>query len=194
MKERTGPILERAALPKLADRLGARYSEAEETLLLDLLGQEYCIRHDGITLRGQNAPEIHEAVILSYLRSSGTSFVPVPWRAYGGFPGAAAFEFRKIVEVPLLPHVQELLDRSASLLPLFDGSAAASLIGCDLAFSVRALPKVHLHVELCRENDEFPAELWVLFTSNADRFLSVSAMLQLGELFKERLVSLLRIY
>jgi hypothetical protein len=68
------------------------------------------------------------------------------------------------------------------------------MIGSDLAFTVRSLPKVHLHVELSQENQEFPAEAWVLYSNNADAFLSTDGLRLLADLFRDRLLSLLRIY
>jgi hypothetical protein len=53
---------------------------------------------------------------------------------------------------------------------------------------------VALHIEMSRESQEFPPEVWVLFSNNADRFLDVKNLQLLAELFKDRLVSLLRIY
>ena len=57
----------------MAERVSALYSEEQDALLLAMLGQEYVIRHDGILLHGQKAPEHHAAVIVDYLFSSGTA-------------------------------------------------------------------------------------------------------------------------
>lgn len=188
-----GP-LEKIPFRDLADRLGARYNSEEDAILVMVLGQEYVIRRSGMTLRGQKAPETHEAVIRDYLSSAGSSFVAAPWRSLGDIlPGASA-EFRKRVETPLTQHVKEVVTRVSTVLPLIDGDMAPSMIGSDLAFRVRAFPKVHLHVELSLETQEFPAETWILFSNNADVFLSPQGLQLLGELFKERLISLLRIY
>jgi hypothetical protein len=68
------------------------------------------------------------------------------------------------------------------------------VIGSDLAITVRALPKVFLRVEMSQESQEFPPDVWILFSHNADEFLSVKGLQLLAELFKERFLSLLRIY
>jgi hypothetical protein len=186
--------LEHTSFPALAERISALYNDELDALLLAMLGQEYIISRSGITLRGQKAPESHEAVILDYLRSSGTEMVGPPWRALGDFAGAPVADLRKRVELSLVPHVADLLTRANSLLPLIDAERAPSIVGSDLSITVRALPKVALHVELSQENPEFPAEAWVLFSGNADQFLSVGNLQLLAELFKDRLLSLLRIY
>ena len=80
------------------------------------------------------------------------------------------------------------------MLPLFDAVQTQSLIGSDMAITVRALPKISLHVELSQENQEFPAEAWVLFSNNAGDFMSGENLQLLAELFKDRFLSLLRIY
>ncbi len=186
--------LEHTSFPPLADRAGALYNEEEDALLLAMLGQEYVIRHTGITLRGQKAPDIHEQVILDYLFSDGVVLIETPWRALVDLAGQPVPEFRKRVELPISQHVADFIPRANTLLQHFDGVVTPSVVGSDLAMTVLALPKVHLRVELSQEDQEFPPEAWVLFSNNADTFLSVQALQSLGELFKDRLLSLLRIY
>ncbi len=188
--------LEHTSFPELAERVCALYNEEKDALLIAMLGQEYVINHTGIVLRGQKAPDIHEAVLLDYLLSSGKSYCycASPWRAFGDFSKLPPADFRKRVELPLTQYVEELLTRAGTMLPLFDAVRTPSMIGSDMAITVRALPKVSLHVELSQENQEFPAEAWVLFSNNAGDFLSGENLLLLAELFKDRLLSLLRIY
>jgi hypothetical protein len=77
---------------------------------------------------------------------------------------------------------------------MIDAEATPSLIGGDLAITIRALPKVYLHVELSQETQDFPAEAWVLFSNNANEFLTAASLQTLAEVFKDRMLSLLRIY
>src|SRR5512135_973345 len=186
--------LERAPFAGMAERLSALYNEEQDALLLAMLGQEYVIRHEGILLHGQKAPEHHAAVLIDYLHSSGTSPVVTPLRAIGDFFSGPVPDFRQKVEAPVIQYAAEIITRANSILPLFDAKIVPSLIGSDMAISVRALPKVYLHVELSQETQDFPAEVWVLFSNNADQFVSVPNLQILAELFKERVLSLLRIY
>ena len=186
--------LEQASFSDMAERISALYNEEQDALLLAMLGQEYVISHDGIQLHGQKAPDGHSSVILDYLFSDGTALTVLPWRTLGDFSRTTAPEFRKKVELPLAQYVAEIVTRSHSLLPLFDGTAVRSLIGSDLAITVQALPKVYLHAELSQETQDFPAEVWILFSHNADEYLSAPNLQLLAEIFKERLLSLLRVY
>lgn len=186
--------LENAPFPEMADRVSALYNEEEDALLLGMLGQDYVIRHAGIFLHSTKAPDAHASVIIDYLFSSGTDLVISPWRAYGDFAGAGSPDFRKRVELPLAQYAGEIMGRGSSLFPLFDAVHAQSIIGSDMALTVRALPKVYIHLELSQETPDFPAEAWVLFSHNANEFLSVDGLKTLAELFKERVLSLLRIY
>ncbi len=186
--------LEHTSFPALAERVGALYNEEDDALLLGMLGQEYVIRHSGITLRGQKAPDVHEQVILEYLLSRGTALIEAPWRSLGDLSGKREPEFRKRVELPIAQHAGEFIPRADALLPLFDGVTVPSVIGSDMAMTVVALPRVRLRVELSQDVQDFPPEAWVLFSNNADSFLSSPTLQSLGELFKERLLSLLRIY
>jgi hypothetical protein len=186
--------LEHASFPAIAERVGALYSEEQDALLLAMLGQEYIIRRDGIYLRGQKAPGGHSLVVLDYLSSSGETSTLTPWRAIGDFPGALCPDFRRNVELPVAQHAAEVITRAQALLPMFDAGGTPSLIGSDMAFTVRALPRVHLHVEMSQETQDFPAEAWVLFSNNAHEFLRPEHLQTLGEIFKDRLLSLVRIY
>jgi hypothetical protein len=186
--------LERASFAGMADRISALYNEEQDALLLAMLGQEYVIRHDGILLHGQKAPDHHAAVIVDYLHSSGKSLTITPWRSLGDFSSGPIPDFRQRVEAPITQYAAEVITRAHAILPLFDAKIVPSLIGSDMAISVRALPKVYLHAELSQETQDFPAEVWVLFSNNAGAFLSAPKLQILAEIFKERVLSLLRIY
>ena len=103
-------------------------------------------------------------------------------------------DFRKKVEQPVMQYAAEIITRANALLPMFDAEAVPSLIHSDMAIIVRALPKVYLRAELSQETQDFPAEVWILFSNNADDFLSVASLQTMAEIFKDRLLSLLRIY
>ena len=186
--------LEHTSFPEMAARTSALYKEDEDALLLAMLGQEYKVCHDGIFLHGQKAPDSHAGVILEYLFSQGTVQDMLPWRSIGDFTGQTPEEFRKKVELPITQYAGDVVARANTVLPMIDAKTVPSLIGSDLAITVRALPKVSLHIELSQESQEFPAESWVLFSHNAHEFLSVASMQAIGEIFKERILGLLRIY
>lgn len=186
--------LEHASFPDMAERINALYSEEQDALLIAMLGQEYIVRHDGVFLHGQKAPDGHATVVLDYLFSPGIELTVLPWRAIGDFSGPASPDFRKRAELPMAQYVAEVITRAKALLPLFDATVSPSLIGSDMAMIVRALPKVYLRVEMSQETQDFPAEVWILFSNNAHEFLSIQGMQTLAEVFKDRLLSLLRIY
>ncbi len=186
--------LEQTAFPEVAARISALYNEDDDALLLAMLGQEYVVRHEGIFLHGQKAPDSHTAVILEYLFSPGTVLNMLPWRSIGAFTGQTPEDFRKKVELPVAQYAGDVVARANTVLQMIDAKTVPSLIGGDLAITVRALPKVSLHVELSQESSDFPAEAWVLFSHNANEFLSVAGMQTLAEIFKERILGLLRIY
>ena len=186
--------LEKTSFPELAERIVALYKEEEDALLLGMLGQEYVIRHEGIFLHGQKAPEAHTAVVLDYLFSSGTVSSRMPWRSISDFCAISSMDFGKKVELPIANYATEIIARADAVLPMIDAELVPSFIDSDMAITVRALPKVYLHLELSQESQDFPASAWVLFSNNANDFLSPSSLQVLAEMFKERLLSLHRIY
>jgi hypothetical protein len=186
--------LKQVSFPEMAGRVCALYNEEEDALLLGMLGQEYLIRREGVFVRGQKAPEAHAGIVLDYLFSSGIECAMTPWRTLGDFLGDPAPDIRRKVELPITSYATDILARANNLLPMVDAKTVPSLIGSDLAITVRALPKVYLHVELSQETQDFPAEAWMLFSNNANEFLTVTNLQILAEMFKDRLLSLLRIY
>ena len=185
---------EHASFPEQAERISALYNEEEDALLLGMLGQEYVIRRGGVFLHGQQAPEVHASVIRDYLSSSGRALRLTPWRTIGDFIDQSSTDFRKRVELPISNYAVEIITRANTLLPMLDAETTPSLIGSDMAITVRALPKVNLRVELYQETQDFPAEAWVLFSNNANEFLPMPSLQVLAEMFKDRMLSLLRIY
>jgi hypothetical protein len=111
------------SFPEQAERISALYNEEEDALLLAMLGQEYLIRHGGIFLHGQQAPEVHASVINDYLSSSGTTMNLMPWRTIGDFTGQPSPDFRKRVELPVSNYAAEIITRSSILLPMLDAQA-----------------------------------------------------------------------
>lgn len=186
--------LEHISFRETAERICALYNEEEDALLLGMMGQEYLIRRDGIFLRGQKAPDAQAAVIAGYLSAPVTEPVLLPWKSLGAFAGGKASGFRTRIEQPLTHYALEIINRANTILPMLDAKTAPSIINSDMAVSVRALPKVYLHIELSQETQDFPPEAWVLFSNNADVFLDPPNLQALAELFKDRLLSLLRIY
>ncbi len=186
--------LDHISFPELAERACALYSEEKEALLLGVLGQEYLITREGVFLHGQRAPESHTAVVVNYLVAPVKDIVITPWRAIGDFSGGASSDFRKEIELPISHCAADIVTRANVILPMIDAKTTRSLIGSDIAIVVRALPKVYLHVELSQETQDFPAEAWILFSNNANTFLELPGLLTLAEMFKDRLLSLIRIY
>ena len=186
--------LEHTSFQQIAERIAALYNEEEDALLLGMLGQEYVIRHEGISLHGQRAPEAHATVILDYLLSSGSMLTMMPWRTISDFTGRPSTDFRKKVESPITTYAAEIITRANAILHMVDAKVVPSIIGGDMAMTVRALPKVYLHAELSQETQDFPAEAWVLFSNNAHEFMTLPSLQITAEIFKERLLSLLRIY
>jgi len=186
--------LQDISLSAAAGRLGASYHKEDGSLRLSMLGQEYHVCRDGIRLCGQKAPENQERVLVEYLLSAGNELVELPWRSIGDFSGVPGMDFRQRVELPLAQHVDDVITRAPVILPLFDAVQAPSMIGSDMAITVRALPRVRLHIEWSRDSQEFPSEVWFLFSNNANDFLGAAALQVLGELCKDRILSLIRIY
>jgi hypothetical protein len=187
-------VLDRISISQLAERCGAQYDEKTDALRLRMLGQEYRVRKSGVSLRGQKAPEAQAALIMEYLAAPAADAVLTPYRALSDFGASRVAGFRSKVDAPLSQHADNVIEKADALLPMLDAEKSPAIVGASLAVNILALPKIYIHAEFSGETEDFPPEAWVLFSHNASAFLSPGGLLALGELFKDRLVSLLRIY
>lgn len=138
----------------------------------------------GIRLEGRE-PAGPVAVLISLYALHATT-VPLrlePLRAYkdfaGSMPYAAAFGAH--TEQPLLPIVERLKDARGRLAAAFQTCAAPAGVGGDWAFVLYPLPKVALCYICYRADEDFPASVTCLFSSNADTFLPLDALADVGE-------------
>ncbi len=106
-----------------------------------------------------------------------------PFRAYTEFantmPYAGAFVTHS--EQPLVPLVESLAENYSKVLEIFNGRDGRDITGGDLSLILYPLPKVALCYVCYLADEDFPASVKCLFSSNADRFLPPDAMADLAE-------------
>jgi hypothetical protein len=103
------------------------------------------------------------------------------------FVGAFATHTERI----LIPRVAEIETAQKTIVENLRGRDAFSLAGGDFSLRVCPLPKISLCYIFYREDDEFPASVTCLFSSNAPTFLPTDALADVGECTSRKILNLL---
>jgi hypothetical protein len=168
--------------PDLDQRLGA--TREGNRFLFDAFGQPCTIGPDHIIL----------GILISlYALHAGTDIcVPAPFRAFKEFddsmPYAGAFATH--TELMLVPHVMSVKNRLEKISFTLNGENPPADTPGDIAFVVYPLPKIALCYILYEADEDFPAAVTCLYSSNAHRFMPIDGLADVGEYTSKKIIDL----
>ncbi len=175
---------------ELAARLEAE-PEADE-LVIKAFGEDCRLGRHGVRVR-EDIEEGARGVIISLLarHARAEACIEEPWRAFRELPDSMPYvgAFRAHAELPLVPHVEDLIAGASRLAAAMGGRVIAQPVAGDSALVLNPLPKISLCYLLYRPDDEFPANATCLFAANADRFLPTDALADVGEYTSRALIA-----
>ena len=73
----------------------------------------------------------------------------------------------------------------------FKGGVAPSGAGGDFSFFVYPLPKIALRYIFYEADDEFPASVTCLYSNNANQFMPVDGLADVGEYTSKKILNLI---
>ncbi|MCX8118267.1 MAG: DUF3786 domain-containing protein [Desulfobacterota bacterium] len=116
-----------------------------------------------------------------------------PLKAFRQFRGGMNYQaaFSQNAERILLPYVPSIQKAKEALIARFDGNLNLDVKRYHFSFTLYPLPKVPLYYLFNLEDEEFPATVTCLFSSNADRFLPVEGLADTAEYTAKRIIALL---
>lgn len=157
-------------------------------------GRECIISPDGITL-DRSEPDGVIGILLSLYALHAASDRPVaePLRAFKEFPDSAPYvgAFASHTEQILVPAVPRLKPRTSQIVETLDGLAAPASVSGDFAFMVRPLPKIFLCYIFYEADEEFPASVTCLYSNNANRFMPMDGLADVGEYTSKTILELI---
>lgn len=160
-----------------AERRGTTYS-------FTAFGRSCALTPDGIYLGGEAAPGVI-GVLLSLYALHAVPDAPVvePLKAFKAFGDAAPYvgAFASHTEGILVPAVDRIKAKRELILERLDGRSAPAAVGGDVAFLVRPLPKIVLGYIFYEADEDFPASATCLYSTNADRFMPIDGLADVGE-------------
>lgn len=167
-------------LSDIAADLGAELRDG--TLFIRCLGREFSITSDGeIATRGHITPWI-KILLLHYIRTAGKGALTGKWVSYSELKSGMvkATSFKRECEDPL----KELFEKDAGKV-----AAALARLGAERredfptkqAWHLFLLPRISVVILYWPGEDEFNAEVKILFDAVADRYLDAESLIFLLE-------------
>jgi hypothetical protein len=164
-------------------------------LAFNAFGAACRLAADGVHL--DNAVEDGpKGIIISLYALHAVEAAPLmePFKAFKEMPDSAPYAgaFANRTEQSLGPAVERLAANRARILARLDGTDAPTHVGGDVAFIVRPLPKIALCYVCYLPDDDFPAGVTCLYSSNANLFLATDALADAGEYTSKAILALVR--
>jgi hypothetical protein len=136
------------------------------------------------------------AILLSLyaLHASREEMVLEPFHAFKEFPDSAPYvgAFTSHTERLLVPEVQRIKERMDRVVERLSGEGAPPSVSGDFAFVVRPLPKISLCYIFYEADEDFPASVTCLFSNNANRFMPMDGLADVGEYTSKRILEIVR--
>jgi hypothetical protein len=158
-------------------------------------GEKCVIDPSGVTFDGRGDNAVMSILITLYALHAGPdSCVVMPFRSIKEIPNSMPYvgAFTTHTEQPLVGQVDHLRASLAKIMATLDGETASPETGGDFAFIVYPLPKIALCYIVYEADDDFPASVKCLFSNNADRFLPVDGLADVGEYASKTIMALIQ--
>jgi hypothetical protein len=176
----------------LAKSLPAR--KEAKCMLFRAFGEDCCLTPDEVRLSGVTNTGPKGLIISLY--AVGTSPAPMalePFCAFKDLPGSMPYQgaFSANSEGILIPYVLEIKTHQENLLPPFQGAPAPEGMPGDFSFVLYPLPKIALAYVFYLPDEEFPASVTCLLSSNASDFMPLDGLADVAEYTSRRIIRLL---
>lgn len=190
------------------DNLNRLYSNLPEDLAENLPGEqdaerfsftafgEKCvIEPNGITLGEKEHSSVFGILISLYaLAANPEECIPLPLKSFKEFPDSMPYvgAFTTHTEQLLLPFVPGIREATHIITEALGGGNGPAEAGGDFSFIVYPLPKIALCYIFYEADDDFPASVTCLFSSNANRFIPIDGLADVGEYTSRKIISLIQ--
>lgn len=147
-------------------------------------GEDCVLSPEGITFSG--VPEKGPKALLISLYALHINPEPLqqePFKSFKDFPNTMPYwgAFSANSERVLVPFVNNIKTNVKIIKDLFEGRKSPENISGDFSFVIRPLPKISLCYIFYLPDEDFPASCTCLFSSNADSFMPLDGLADVGE-------------
>ncbi len=155
-----------------------------EQFHFDAFGEKCVIDPKRITLGDEKHSSVFGLIISVYaLNANSEDYVILPFKSFKEFPDSMAHVAASAMPANKLlgPHVAAIKNAMQSIVKTFNGEKGPSEVGGDFSFILYPLPKIALCYIFYEADDDFPASVRCLYSNNANRFMPVSGLADVGE-------------
>jgi len=159
----------------------------------DAFGQRCLIQKDGIFLEEKLQDGVIGILISLYaLHAKPEPFVLEPFQAFKDLPNSMPYAGAFITHTQqiLVPYVENIKANQNRIIKHMRGQKAPAGVGGDFAFVVYPLPKIALCYIFYDADDGFPASATCLYSNNAQQFLTIDALADVGEYTSKRIIQI----
>ena len=165
-----------------------------EGFIFNAFGEKCVIEPKKIVLGEEEHSSVFGILISLYaLNACSDICVPSPLKSFKEFPDSMPYvgAFTTHTEQLLVPHVAKIKEAVQRITKTLKGEKAPSEAGGDFSFIVYPLPKIALCYIFYEADDDFPASVTCLFSNNANQFMSVDGLADVGEYTSRKIISLI---
>jgi hypothetical protein len=162
--------------------------------VFDAFGERCVIEPERITLGEEEHSSVFGILISLYaLNACSDICVPSPLKSFKELPDSMPYvgAFTTHTEQLLIPHVAKIKEAVPRITKILNGEKAPSEAGGDFSFIVYPLPKIALCYIFYEADDDFPASVTCLFSNNANQFMPVDGLADVGEYTSRKIVYLI---
>ena len=179
----------------LMDRSAAMGAELQEqTLSFKAFGGRCRVTPEGITI-DETSQQGPLGIILSLyaLHAVPDPIQLAPFKAFKEFPNSMPYvgAFASHTEQILVASVDRILRRQQRIMDAMQGDPAPADVGGDSALLIRPLPKIALCYIFYEADDDFPPSATCLYSCNANAFMPMDGLADVGEYSSKAILELL---
>jgi len=166
----------------------------EERFIFDAFGEKCVIEPKRITLGEKEHSSVFGILISLYaLNACSDICVSSPLKSFKEFPDSMPYvgAFATHTEKLLVPYVEKIKESAQRITKILKGEKAPSEAGGDFSLFVYPLPKIALCYIFYEADDDFPASVTCLYSNNANQFMSVDGLADVGEYTSRKIINLI---
>ena len=166
-----------------------------ERFVFDAFGERCMIEPKGITLGDKEHSSVFGILISLYaLNARPDICIPEPFKAFKEFPDSMPYAgaFTTHTEQLLVPYVARIKEYVQIITKMLKGEDAPAGTGGDFSFIVYPLPKIALCYIFYEADEDFPASVTCLYSNNANLFLPIDGLADVGEYCSKTILELMK--
>ena len=170
---------ERLGLKCISDESSDESNESDEKISVNFLRRDYIITKEGVEpIDGKPVGVNHRNVLLYYVLSKGNGepkFSFVPLGRLTGMISGQNIPTDRIMNAPLIRKFRNDLTRLKTAVTLIGGDYEGTANGGHL-WLIKPLPKIPVKMIYYEADEEFPADIQIMFDETAPKFMEYECL------------------